>query len=174
MRSEYHKAICECMKELAKIKEVIFLGQQCLSESFYGTLDGIPTEKRLEMPVAEDLQTGMAMGLAMEGFIPVSIYQRMDFLPRAADQLINHLSLAKRMSQGRFNPKVIIRTTIGSHGPLDVGPQHNKDLVEVFKAALSFPVIRVRTVGEVIDAYTSAVVNDGSVMIVEEQDLYEV
>lgn len=170
--SDYHIAICDCMKLLAEEKDVIFLGQQVASEEFYGTLKDIPMVKRMEMPVAEELQTGVAIGLALEGYLPVSIYQRMDFLPRAADQLINHLSLINKMSRGRFNPKVIIRVTIGSTEPFDVGPQHNKDLVEVFKLALSFPVIRVRTAEEVWDTYSKAIKTDGSIMIIEEQDLY--
>jgi pyruvate/2-oxoglutarate/acetoin dehydrogenase E1 component len=132
----------------------------------------VPAEKRLEMPVAEELQMGMSIGMSLEGYIPVSIYQRMDFLPRAMDQLVNHLDLIKKVSEGKFNPKVIIRTTIGVSGPLDIGLQHKKDLVDGMRAMVHFPVIRVKTVEEIQSAYKLATECEGPIMIVEEQDLY--
>jgi pyruvate/2-oxoglutarate/acetoin dehydrogenase E1 component len=173
MSTEYYKAICEQMQRLAQDDRVIFLGQQVASEDFYGTLKDIPLSKRIEMPVAEEMQLGLSIGLALEGFLPVSVYQRMDFLPRACDQFVNHLNLIPQMSGGLFRPKVIIRTTIGSKFPLDVGPQHSQDLTEMFKAVLKFPVLKVTTPEEVHYAYDLAIESDTSVMIIEVQDLYK-
>ncbi|PIQ89622.1 MAG: hypothetical protein COV72_02060 [Candidatus Omnitrophica bacterium CG11_big_fil_rev_8_21_14_0_20_42_13] len=173
MQTEYYKAICRQMHKFAANKKVIFLGQQVVSEDFYGTLKGIPNDRRIEMPVAEELQMGLSIGLSMEGFVPVSIYQRMDFLPRACDQLVNHLNLIEDMSGGVFKPRVIIRTTIGSRRPLDVGPQHSQDLTEMFKAVLKFPVLKVRTPKEVDHAYNLAYTSKSPVMIIEVQDLYK-
>lgn len=161
------------MQRLAKNKKVIFLGQQVASEDFYGTLKGIPLDRRIEMPVAEEMQVGLSIGLSLEGFIPVSIYQRMDFLPRACDQLVNHLNLIDDMSRGLFRPKVIIRTTIGSKAPLDVGPQHCQDLTKMFQAVLKFPVLKVTTPDEVNHAYSLAYTSDTSLMVIEVQDLYK-
>lgn len=169
----YKEQIHEEMLRLAKISNVIFLGQQVGSEDFYGTLAGIDLEKRLETPVAEELQLGMSIGMALEGYLPISIYQRMDFLPRACDQLVNHLSLIERLSRGLFNPKVIIRTTVGSRRPLDTGLQHSKDLVEGFRRLVSFPVFTVRTPTEVRKAYKQATNISQSSMIVEYQNLYK-
>jgi len=169
----YKKAICEEMKILDRNSKVFFLGQQVSAENFYGTLKGISLSKRLEMPVAEELQLGMSIGLALEGYLPVSIYQRMDFLPRACDQLVNHLDIIKKISKGKFNPKVIIRTTVGSTRPLDVGLQHKKDLSEGFAKLLHFPVIKVATAKEVHNAYALARTIKSSIMIIEYQDLYQ-
>lgn len=173
MNTEYHKAICQEIQRLCQYGNVIFLGQQVLSEDFYGTLKDIPLSKRMEMPVAEEMQMGLSIGLSLEGFLPVSIYQRMDFLLRACDQLINHLNLIPEMSRGKFKPKVIIRTTVGSKSPLDVGPQHKQDLTEMFKAILKFPVLKVTTPKEVHCAYHLARNSDTPVMIIEVQDLYK-
>ena len=172
MYSKYHKAIVEEMEKLAKDDNVIFLGQQCLSEDFYNTLKTIPREKRVEMPVAEELQLGASIGLALEGFPPISIYQRIDFIPRAMDQLVNHLNLIPKLSRGKFTPKVIIRTTIGTNKPFDVGLQHNKDLTNLIKEAVDFPVVRVRTAEEVHKAYNQAREINTPIIIIEEQELY--
>lgn len=171
--SDYHKEICRAMKALSDNPKVIFLGQQVGITDFYGTFKGIPLNQRREMPVAEDLQTGIAIGLALEGYLPVSIYQRIDFLPRTCDQLVNHLDKIEKMSQGIFNPKVIIRTTIGSKTPLDTGLQHSQDLTEMFKAGLSFPVVKVETPYEVKVAYEEAIKCKSSYMIIEVQDFYK-
>lgn len=170
--SLYYKAVCEEMERLSLIPNVIFLGQQVISETFYGTLDNVALHKRWEMPVAEELQMGLSIGLALEGYFPISIYQRMDFIPRAMDQLVNHLNLLSEMSRGLFKPKMIIRTTIGSKSPLDVGPQHSQDLTEMLKAVLKFPVLKVTTPEEVHIAYARARLSGTPVLIIEMQSLY--
>jgi len=172
MYSEYHKAICEEMIRFSKVPYIIFLGQQVNSENFYNTLNEVPLNLRLELPVMEECQLGLCTGLALEGFLPICIYQRMDFLPRATDQLINHLNLLPEMSRGLFKPKIIIRVTVGTKEPLDVGPQHSQDLTDMYKSILKFPVIKVTTPEEVHEAYGTAGIIDSPIMIVELQNLY--
>lgn len=170
--SEYKETVIEEMIKLSNIKNSIFLGQQTASESFYGTLTKIPLEKRMEFPIAEELQLGFSIGMALEGYLPISIFQRMDFLPRCADQLINHLNLLPELSRGIFIPKVIIRTTIGSKTPLNSGLQHTQDLTLMFKSILKFPVLKVETPKEVKEAYDFAINSKLSTMIVEIAELY--
>jgi pyruvate dehydrogenase E1 component beta subunit len=170
--SLYHKAICEEMERFAEDESVIFIGQQVASEEFYGTLKNVPMSKRYEFPVAEELQMGVSTGLALEGYLPISIYQRMDFIPRAMDQLVNHLNLIPEMSRGLYNPKVIIRTTIGSKSPMNVGPQHSQDLTAMLKAVLKFPVLKVTTPEEVHEAYALARSGKTPILVIEIQDLY--
>jgi pyruvate/2-oxoglutarate/acetoin dehydrogenase E1 component len=175
MKSDYYNAIVEEMEQFAKEENTLFIGQQCESEDFYGTLKNIDKTKRVEMPVAEEMQMGLSMGLALEGYLPISVYQRMDFLPRACDQLVNHLDLIKESSRGMYNPKIIIRTTVGTNHPFDVGLQHNKDLTEGFRVLLrNIPVYAVKTVEDVREAYKAAREKEGSIIIVEYQELYNV
>ena len=61
---------------------------------------------------------GMTNGFAINGFIPVSIFPRWNFLLLAMNQLINHLDKIKIMSRHEYKTKVIIRTGIGSERPL--------------------------------------------------------
>lgn len=162
------------MDHLAKINNTIFIGQMVLySGKMYGTLNDIPKEKCLEMPVAEELQMGISIGMSFNGYFPISIYQRMDFLPRAADQIINHLDKIEEMSHGEYIPKVLIRTTIGSKKPLDVGLQHSQDLTEMFRQAVNFSIYKPMTIKELDKAYSRAIGSDRSSMIIETQDLYK-
>lgn len=171
--SDYHKMICESMVKLSEIDNVQFVGQQISPPNdFYGTLKEVPMSKRIEMPVTEEMQMGFCIGLALEGFLPVCIFQRMDFMYRAMDSLCNHLNLLPEYSRGVFNPKVIIRTTIGNDDPLNPGIQHTQDLTEVFQKALRFPVIKVLDVEGVRRAYEIALTKDSPIMIVEDQRRY--
>jgi len=172
MKTEYHKAITRWMEEFATNPRSLFLGQQVASEDFYGTLVNIPMHARREMPVAEEMQLGISLGLSLEGYLPISIYQRMDFIPRAMDQLVNHLNLTAELSRGLFHLRVIIRTTVGTKKPLDVGLQHSQDLTELLKVACNFPVFKVNDVQEVHWVYDFARKTDTSVMIIERQDLF--
>ena len=89
--------------------------------------------KKLELPVFEDAQMGMSIGLALNGYVPITCYPRFDFLILAMNQLVNHLDKIRKMSRNEMKPKVIIRTSIGSKIPLDGGPQHTQNYTKVFK-----------------------------------------
>ena len=160
------------MEELSKNPKVLFLGQQVLSEDFYDTLTALPPHSRREMPVAEEMQLGISIGLALEGYLPVSIYQRMDFLPRAMDQFVNHLNLIESLSRGLYCPKIIIRTTVGTIKPLDTGLQHSKNLIDLMTVACNFPVLVPTTPKEVHHTYEIARTIASSILIVEKQELY--
>ena len=173
MYSAYHLAIEKEREEFAKDEKVMFIGQQTASEDFYGLLKNVLMSKRTEFPVAEELQLGLSIGLAMEGYLPISIYQRMDFLPRACDQLVNHLDLIKELSRGKFNPKVIIFTTIGTNEPFDVGLQHNKNLIMGFRAMLkNIAVYDFRTVEDVKSVFNVAKESESSSILVARQELF--
>ena len=93
--------------------------------------------KKLELPVFEDAQMGISIGLALNGYVPITCYPRFDFLILAMNQLVNHLDKIRKMSRNEMKPKVIIRTSIGSKIPLDGGPQHTQNYTKVFKKILT-------------------------------------
>jgi len=173
MDSQYHKNLTAMMDRIALIENSLFIGQQTAAENFYGTLRNVPMAKRLEMPVAEELQLGMCLGMSLEGILPISIYQRMDFLPRAFDQLVNHLDLTETLSRGLFKPKVIIRVTVGLSGPLDVGLQHKKDLTECLESTLhNIAIFKLARAEQIEPAYEEALNSDKSSILIEYQDKY--
>ncbi len=124
---------------LSKHKRTIFIGQSVKysGNSIYNTLVKVPNSKKIEMPVFEDVQMGLSIGMALDGNIPISCFPRFDFLILACNQLLNHLDKIQKMSKKQFKPKVIIRTSIGSKKPLDGGPQHTQDYTKIFKSVLS-------------------------------------
>ena len=92
---EKYLELTKAMDFLAKDSRTIFIGQavEVPGTAMSNTLKEINTKKLIELPVAEEMQMGMTIGLALNGNIPVSIYPRWNFLLLAANQLINHLNL---------------------------------------------------------------------------------
>lgn len=128
----YKKELTRAMEYLAEDPRTLFLGQSVAYQgnSIYKTLENVPLEKRTELPVFEETQMGLSIGLALGGFIPVSIYPRFNFLLLAMNQLVNHLDTIPLITRGEVWPRVIIKTAIGSERPLFPGFQHSGDFTE--------------------------------------------
>ena len=88
------------MTDLGCKKNTLFLGQATLfsGHSISGTLEGVPKEKLIELPVMEEAQMGICTGLSLEGYVPVSIYPRFNFMMLAINQLVNHIDKMKEMT----------------------------------------------------------------------------
>ena len=52
------------------------------------------------------------------------------------NQLVNHLDKIRRLSDGDFRPRVIIRTSVGAKRPIDSGLQHTQTLPQFLKKFL--------------------------------------
>ena len=164
------------MEILGKNPKTIFIGQTVGysgSKFTYGTLDRIPIEKRIELPIMEEVQMGMSIGLALGGYIPISIYPRIDFVLLAMNQLVNHLDKLYEMSQGQINPKVIIRATVGCITPLHPGPQHSKDHTSALESALENVYIKKLTKAEeIVPEYEAALKRNGPSLLIDDGNLH--
>jgi pyruvate/2-oxoglutarate/acetoin dehydrogenase E1 component len=172
----YKDELLRAMEIMAQDKKTIFLGQSVAypGNAIFKTLEKVSIEKRIELPLIEDTQMGMSIGLSLEGFIPISIFPRMDFLIVATNQLENHLDKINEMSHNEFNPKVIIRTAIGSKSPLYPGVQHCSDYTEAFEKMLNnICVIKLTTSKDIVPAYLKALENPKSTLLIEFSDLYD-
>ena len=132
----YSQELIKAMTLLAKHPKTFFIGQAVEYEGtgLYESVKHLPSEKRLELPIAEYFQTGLANGMAIEGMIPISIYPRWNFLLMGVDQIVNHLDKFIIMSAGKCTPKVIIRVSVGSEYPVDPQCQHKGNFSEAFRS----------------------------------------
>ncbi len=149
----------KAMNILTKNKKTIFIGQtvEYPGSPMHNSLVDVPKKQKLELPVIEDCQMGMSIGLSLEGFIPISIYPRIDFLICATNQLVNHLDKVAEMSNKEFMPGVIIRTQIGNTKPLYPGIQHCGDYTKMLKAGLKdVAVLKIHKPEDVVPYYKAA------------------
>src|SRR5712691_6702526 len=77
----YFDEIKRAMDWLGKQPRTIFLGQAVgyPGTAMFNTLKDVNPEKRWELPVAEEFQMGLATGMALQGFVPISVFPRWNF-----------------------------------------------------------------------------------------------
>lgn len=165
------------MNFLASDPRTVFIGQAVAvpGTAMRNTLKEIPTERLIELPVSEEMQMGISLGMGLQGLIPVSIYPRWNFLLLAINQLVNHVDKVRIMSNGGYDPKLIVRTGIGSKYPLHPQHQHIGDFTEAIqKMCSTIEVIRLEDPEDIFLAYNKALKrNDGfNTIIVEYGDYY--
>jgi pyruvate/2-oxoglutarate/acetoin dehydrogenase E1 component len=172
---KYFDELKRSMEWLGEQPDTIFIGQavEYAGTAMTNTLKDVNPSKLMEMPVNEDMQTGIANGLALNGYTPISIYPRWNFLLLGVNQLVNHLDKIPMISD--YTPKVIIRTGIGSERPLHPQFQHIGDYTEAFEKMLNnVEVIRLDEPEQIFEAYQKAYNRtDGkSTILVEWGDYY--
>ena len=171
--SPYKDELTKSMKFLAEKTDTIFIGQQIVyaGNPMSTTLDFVPKEKMIEVPVMEETQMGMSLGLAMIGKSVISFFPRWDFLVSAANQLINHTDKYEHMTGEKVN--IIVRVGVGSKDPLDPGIQHRNDYTNEFKTILQFTKIwELKKSDDIYTIYETAYNEGGVHIIVEWPELY--
>jgi pyruvate/2-oxoglutarate/acetoin dehydrogenase E1 component len=173
---KYFDEIKKSMEYLAKNKNTIFLGQavKVPGTAMFNTLRDIDKKKKIELPVAEEMQMGMSLGMAIEGYLPITIYPRWNFLLLATNQLVNHLDKISEISNNKLNPQIIIRTAVGSIRPLDPQSQHKGDFSSPFKKMCkNIDFYKITKANEVLSTYKKAFNNKKKIsIIVEIADFY--
>ena len=78
----YFEELKKSMEYMSRSEKTIFIGQavEVPGTAMTNTLKKIPKKKLLELPVAEEMQMGITLGLAMDGYVPISIFPRWNFL----------------------------------------------------------------------------------------------
>jgi pyruvate/2-oxoglutarate/acetoin dehydrogenase E1 component len=169
----YKDALTESMTFLGNQPNTIFVGQQIVyaGNPMSTTLGDVPKDKMIELPVMEETQMGMTLGMAMSGKTVISFYPRWDFIILAANQLINHIDKYQLMTGKTAN--ILIRLGKGSTIPLDPGHQHKGNYLEEFKSMC--PNIKFHDLTDynsIVDTYKTAYLEGGVHVLVEYPELY--
>lgn len=169
--------LTRAMELMGSHSNTIFVGQsvEVAGTAMRNTLLNVDESKLLELPVEEDFQLGLSIGMALTGMVPISIFPRWNFLLLATNQIVNHLDKLRDLTQNESPGKVIIRTGIGSKKPLHPGPQHTGDFTEAFKLmCANINVVRLDSAESIFDEYQKAYDRtDGvSSLLIEWSDKY--
>ena len=171
----YKDALTNSMTFLGEQNDTIFIGQQILwhGNPMSTTIGNVPKDKLIELPVMEESQMGMSLGMAMAGKFVVTFYPRWDFIICAANQLINHVDKIVLMSNGKWKPNLLIRLGKGSDKPLDPGHQHRGNYFDQFKSICkNIEFHDLKTPTDIELAYKYATDEGGIHILVEYPELY--
>lgn len=169
----YKDALTEAMTFLGTKPDVVFIGQQIVyaGNPMSTTLTHVSKDKMIELPVMEETQMGMSLGIAMTGKTVITFYPRWDFIILASNQLINHIDKYELMTGKKAN--IIIRLGKGSDRPLDPGHQHKGNYYKQFKEMCpNINFFDLMNVDDIYLSYVEAFERGGINILVEYPELY--
>ena len=131
---KFFEAIREAQDQCMARDPVVYVMGLGVSDpkGIFGTTVGLKEKygsaRVMDMPLAENAMTGVAIGSAMTGMRPVMTHQRVDFAMAAMEPIINQAAKWHYMFDGHHKVPLVIRMMIGrgwgqgpqqalSHGP---------------------------------------------------------
>jgi pyruvate dehydrogenase E1 component alpha subunit len=167
----YKDAVNQMMTEFGE-DGMVFIGYNVARGDAMGTLKNVPIDQKLETPVAENLMSGLAIGMSFEGIKPVLYFERHDFMLVAMDAIGNHIDKIERISHGEYKLPIIIRAVEAFGGPFYSGPTHHQDFTNVLKTLVDFPVLDPVTGVDVLKAFKGAKESGRPAIIIERKSRY--
>lgn len=130
-----------------------------------GLKDTFPKHRVLEMPIAENGWTGVAIGAALAGQRPVIVHQRVEFSLLTIEQLFNQAAKAYFLSNGQHRVPLVVRLVIGRGW--GQGPMHGQSLESTFCGIPGLKVVMPSTVEDAQSLLLGAIEDDNPVIFLE-------
>ncbi len=137
-----------------------------------GMLDRFGPKRVIDTPITESGFTGIAIGAAMVGLLPIVEFMTWNFSAVAFDQILNNAAKLRQMSGGQLSVPMVMRAPNGS--ARQVGSQHSHAMEPFFA---HIPGIKVLAPAMPIDAkglLKSAIRDGNPVLFMESETLYNV
>lgn len=127
-------------------------------------------ERVFDMPTSENAMTGVAVGAALGGNIPVMTHQRLDFFLLAMDQLVNSAAKWHYMFGGQNSVPLTIRLILGRGW--GQGPTHSQNLQAWFAHIPGLKVVMPTTARDAKGLLLSAIFDPNPVVVLEHRWLH--
>jgi acetoin:2,6-dichlorophenolindophenol oxidoreductase subunit beta len=172
----YREAIGAALEdEMDADPTVVLLGEDVAAsggvfKTNVGLVEKFGRERVRDMPICENGFVGVALGMAVTGIRPVVEIMFSDFLPTAADAVVNELPKFRFMSGGQCAVPVTIRSIGGATGRF--GTQHSATGESWY---MGLPGLKVATAGTPASAYgvlRAAIRDPNPVLFFEHKGLY--
>lgn len=173
----YREALLEAQDQILGQNDNAFLMGEGVDDpsGIFGSTLGLcqkyGKEKVLDIPIAENGLTGVAIGAAMAGMSPIFVHMRMDFLPMCMDQLINHAAKWHYMTGGKVNVPLVVRSIIGRGW--GSAAQHSQALHGLFLHIPGLKVVMPSTPYDAKGMLMTAVQDGNPVMFIEHRWIYD-
>jgi pyruvate dehydrogenase E1 component beta subunit len=115
------EAIRSCLfSELGRDERIILLGQDIgvnggVFRATDGLLERFGADRVVDMPLAEGVIIGSAVGLACSGLVPIPELQFLGFGSQAFHQIEGQVARMRFRSQGRYPMPIVIRAPFGGN-----------------------------------------------------------
>lgn len=165
------------MEWVATQDRTMFLGQTVAGPGtfMFQTLRDVPPGRALELPVNESFQMQFTIGLALAGYVPISVYPRQNFMLLALADIANMLDKIPAISGGALKPRVLIRVAAGPYEPVHPGHQHIGNYPEAFRQLCpNIEVVELIEPEDIFPAYKKALErpDSKSTLLIEHGNFY--
>jgi len=170
----YVDAVHDALREaLARDPRVIFLGQDIAEYGgVFKCTEGLAEEfgkaRVRNTPIIESGAVGAAMGLALDGFLPMLEMQFGDFVTCGFNQIVNNL--AKTHYRWGAGIPVVLRLPVG--GGMGAGPFHSQNMEGWFTQVAGLKVVAPATPFDVKGLLLAAFEDGNPVLVLEHKGLY--
>jgi acetoin:2,6-dichlorophenolindophenol oxidoreductase subunit beta len=167
----YGDAVREGLTEAARRDPTVFMMAEGVDDpsSVFGTIAGIAKnvgeDRVVEMPVAENALTGIAIGAALSGRRPVISLHRVEFALLAVEQIFNNAAKSHYITNGRHKVPIVIRCIIGRGW--GQGPEHSQSLETLFAYVPGLKVVMPAFPRDAKGLIAGAVEDDNPVIVIE-------
>lgn len=173
----YRDAIREALAQaLERDKRVFLIGEGIddpggVFGTTVGLVDRFGRDRVMDMPIAENALTGVVNGAAMTGMHPVMIHMRVDFLPMAMDQMVNHMAKWSYMTGGKVKVPVTVRAIVGRGW--GSAAQHSQSLQALFAHVPGLQVLLPASPYDAKGMLLASIAGDRPTLIIEHRWLYD-
>lgn len=136
-----------------------------------GFLEEFGPERVMDMPIAEDGFTAMAVGMAAAGLRPVVEYMFADFALTAMDAIVNQAAKMHFMTGGQVRVPLVIRGACGCG--TGAAAQHSQSLEALFAHAGGICVAMPATPADAAGLLLTALQGEEPWMFLEHKLLYD-
>ena len=172
MRQAIRDTIAE---EMRKDKKVFILGEEVAEyQGAYkvtqGLLDEFGKKRVIDTPISEHGFTGLAVGAAFKGLIPIVEFMTFNFSMQAIDQIINSAAKTLYMSGGQINCPIVFRGPNGAAA--QVAAQHSQDFSSWYAHVPGLKVVSPSTPLNAKGLLREAIRDPNPVIFLENEILY--
>lgn len=167
-----HDALDEAMAEDERV--MIFGEDVGARGGVFRVTDGLRDKygemRVVDSPLAESLIVGAAMGMAVNGMVPVAEIQFLDFIPPAMDQIMSEVARLRYRSNNDFGCQMVIRTPYGGgiHGAL----YHSQSIEAIFTHVPGLKVVAPIDPYDAKGMLRSAIEDPDPVLFLEHKKAY--
>ena len=129
-------------------------------------------ERVFDTPTSENANTGICIGLAIAGYVPVITHQRLDFALLSLDQIINNAAKIRYMFGGKLSCPLVIRMILGRGW--GQGPTHSQNLQMLFAGIPGLKVVIPATPQDAYSLLRSSIESKDPVIFLEHRWLHNV
>ena len=164
-------------QEMERDERVVLIGEDVAKaggvfKTTVGLYEQFGGTRVRDTPNSEEAITGLIMGAAMNGMIPIGELMFSDFLATCWDIVTNQIAKTRYMTGGQVELPLVIRTANG--GGSRFGGQHSQSLENWAMAVPGLKVVAPSTPVDVVGLMAAAVRDPDPVVVFEHKSLFAV